>query len=222
LAADEWESGIAAELQDVVEPAPDDALVLVDIPIGLRNAEAAARDCDSAARRLLGNRASSIFNAPLRPVLGLDTYPAANARSREICGKGLSKQSFFIGAKIHEVDVLMRGSEKARGMIRESHPELCFWGLSGGQPMTHGKKTEAGFSERLDLLEALSPGIGHHVESALARYSRKQLARDDVLDAAVLGLVASGVGTLRQVPEEAVIDSCGLPMQITYGYRDPG
>ena len=53
-------------------------LVLVDIPIGLRDTEHEERRCDLEARALLGSRGSSVFPAPCRAALGLATYRAAS------------------------------------------------------------------------------------------------------------------------------------------------
>jgi len=195
--------------------------VFIDIPIGLRDRGTAGRGCDAAARKLLGRRASSIFNAPLRDIIAETDYTAANARSRELSGKGMSKQSFFIMPKICEVDAVMASHPRARDCIVESHPELCFWGVSGGVGLRHGKKTREGFAERLALLEMLRPGIGADVEAVMAAYPRRDVARDDILDAAVLALCANDAVSLRCAPVEPESDATGLPMQIVYGYHEP-
>ena len=217
-----WSSGIEARLADVLATAPADARLFIDIPIGLRDESPEPRGCDSAARRLLGRRSSSVFNAPIRAILGMDDYAAANARSRALSGKGLSRQSFFIAGKIHEVDRLLADDSSARERLVESHPELCFTGLNGGSPMRESKKRMAGYRERLALLESLHPGITGPVEEAVSRYRRRELARDDILDAAVLALVAAGVAEIRCLPADPALDSRGLPMRILYGCRDPG
>lgn len=52
-----------AELFDNSHP----RVVAVDVPIGLL--ERGGRECDAEARRLLGGRRSSVFPAPIRPIL---------------------------------------------------------------------------------------------------------------------------------------------------------
>ena len=100
--------------------------ILVDIPIGLRNDES-ARTCDVEARKLLGNRRSSVFPAPRRAALGATSHSEASERNRHVSGKGLSQQTFHILHKIAEVDTLLRADRRARQVIREVHPEILFW-----------------------------------------------------------------------------------------------
>jgi predicted RNase H-like nuclease len=74
----------------------DCKLVCIDIPIGLSEGDR-PRQCDIAARKVLGvKRASSVFPAPIRACVSYKNYIAANAISRRVTGKGISKQSFSI------------------------------------------------------------------------------------------------------------------------------
>ena len=70
-------------------------------------------------------------------------------------------------------------------MVREVHPELCFWGLNGGQAMLHRKKTRDGFAERMAILERMLPESARTAREALAKYLRRDVARDDIADALV-------------------------------------
>jgi predicted RNase H-like nuclease len=118
--------------------------------------------------------------------------------------------------KIREVDTFLRAREDARGKIREVHPEVCFWGLSGS-PMRHNKKTSAGFSERRDLLMGLYPHTEAIVGDALEKWFRKEVAKDDVLDAlaaAVTGYL--GADSLKTLPATPERDGIGLPMEMVY------
>jgi predicted RNase H-like nuclease len=161
-------------------------------------------------------RTSSIFSAPIRPITGIKDYGQANSESKRLSGKGLSKQSFNITPKIHEVDQLMNSHAKARGMIREVHPEVCFYGLAGCRPMRHGKKTKEGFAERLDLLANLQPELEQVVKNALALYPRKMVAPDDILDALVCAITARLDDHWKTVPTVPEVDSKGLPMEMVY------
>ncbi len=191
--------------------------IFIDIPIGLRDQEGHARRCDAEARKLLkAPRASSVFPAPLRAILGEPDYESARAKSRELAGKSPSRQTFGIVPKIRQVDQLLQQDLPARLRLKEVHPELCFWGLAGGYPMQHGKSTPAGFEERIAALENHYPGARSLVDKAIAEFPRKEVARDDVVDALVCAVVASMPVHWQTVPAEPELDSTGLPMQIVY------
>jgi len=209
--------GTVARLCDLLKRVPSGSRIFVDIPIGLRDDSGVARLCDQQARRLLSPlRTSSVFSAPIRSITGIKDYGQANRESKRLSGKGLSKQTYNIMPKILEVDHLMNSDAQARGMIREAHPEVCFYGLAGCRPMRHAKKTRDGFAERLALLASLRPGIEQVVETALARYPRKMVAPDDILDALVCAVTASMAENWKTVPSVPEIDSKGLPMEMVY------
>jgi len=115
------------------------ATVLVDVPIGLAD-DRAARAPEREARTLLGERRSSVFNVPIRPILGLD-YPEANERQKAAIGKGLQQQTHNIAAKIREIDEFLRDEDTGatQDTLREAHPEVCFWALNGRKPMRTSK-----------------------------------------------------------------------------------
>lgn len=208
--------GFAPHIGAILAQATTADRVLIDIPIGLLECGPEGRLCDVQARRLLGPRASSVFNAPIRGVLDQQSYAEANAFSRELAGKGLSKQTWNICAKIREVDSVLRTDTKARSILREAHPELCFYGLAGGKPMLHNKKTGDGFGERLALLERHLPSAAEFLASALACYPRSRVARDDIVDAMVCALTGSLCKYWRSVPASAERDAEGLEMKMVY------
>ena len=125
-------------------------LVAIDIPIGLP--DAGPRRCDQESRRLLGSRRSSVFPAPIRPVVESRTYTEANEAGRRAQGKGLSKQAWAIVPKIREVDAALRGDARLGDKVKEVHPELCFTVMNAGQPMAYPKRTQPGQAERTRLL----------------------------------------------------------------------
>jgi predicted RNase H-like nuclease len=177
----------------------------VDIPIGL--SDGPPRQCDQDARRLLGERRSSVFPAPVRAVLGARSYEAALARSRKASGVGLSKQAWNLVPKIAEVDRLLDPTRQ--GYVFEAHPEAAFAAIHGS-PMAHSKKSRAGRDERLAVLGPLVPGIG-----ALVARPPRGAAADDVLDAAVVALTAKAVldGKAHRLGERRH-DAKGLVMEI--------
>jgi predicted RNase H-like nuclease len=206
--------GVVHALSEIVTIAPEHSRVFVDIPIGLQDS-AGTRQCDVMARRLLRSpRASSVFSAPIRAVVGESDYLTANATSKRLSGKGLSKQAFAITPKIKEVDDLMRTNSKARSIVREVHPEICFYGFAGGHPMKHKKSRHEGFKERLKVLSGLRPDADIVVAQALTAYLRKDVAKDDILDALVAAL--TGLSETRTVPESPELDSSALPMEMVY------
>jgi predicted RNase H-like nuclease len=191
------------------------ALILVDIPIGLP--ENSKRQCDVQARKLLKERASSVFPVPCRQAVYAATYEKACMINQKRLGVKLSVQTWNITGKILEVDDLLCKNKKARQSIRESHPEICFRALAGGRPMAHYKKNEQGFSERRNLLKSVNPATEKIADFALDGFLRKDLARDDILDAIVLAVSASaGIKALVSIPNNPPRDAMGLPMEITY------
>jgi predicted RNase H-like nuclease len=138
---------------------PDLACIAIDIPIGLLDG---SRACDKAARKLLGQpRGSSVFPAPCRASLSARNDADANAINLRLTGRGLSQQAFGIVPKIREVDDAI--TPECQRWAFEVHPEVCFWALAGGRPMTHRKKIPAGVDERLALLRGVFPDIEWHL-----------------------------------------------------------
>ena len=208
--------GIVRTLDELVRNTREPALVLVDIPIGLPDGSG-GRECDREARRVIGPRRSSVFSAPARAVLDATGYEDAKRRSRTAAGGGLNKQAFAIVPKCREVDELLRADAGARRIVRETHPEVCFWALAGRKPMKHGKKTEEGWKERIAVLNRLRPASGQEIEGMLGRFRRREVARDDAVDAMAAAVTASAdAAALRTLPSEPPTDSVGLPMEMVW------
>ncbi len=190
----------------------------VDIPIGLQGSGAAERTCDREARRALGRpRGSSVFPAPARASLCAGDFNEALMINRRLTGRGISKQSWLIAPKIRIVDDALQNNIALRGVLHESHPEVCFWALNGATPMRHSKKTVAGRNERLALLRRFLPDMDALYAEAMKRYQRKQVAVDDILDTVVLAVSASlGESAYRTFPETPLRDAAGLKMQIVF------
>ena len=118
---DRWSIRKVRTLSEIFDSDLGFEVVGVDVPIGLCDAyETGGRTCDREARKRLQKRASSVFPAPVRPVLAASLFEDACARSRASApsGKAISKQTFFILPKIREVDDLLR----ARPNLREVDP----------------------------------------------------------------------------------------------------
>ena len=208
--------GIAASFGELAASLPDHSRVFIDIPIGLIDRGENGRACDSDARRLLGPRRSSIFSPPCRAVLKASTYDEARIISQQSIGKKLSKQSFFITPKIREVDeFLLQGNRKIT--VREVHPELAFWALNGRQAMQYNKKLQAGFDERLALLKLFIADADSLINAVMQHYARKDVLRDDIVDAMVCLVVSrTSDEALQTVPAVVPNDSMGLAMEIVF------
>ena len=211
-----------AGFRELLEHYQDSKLVLVDIPIGLPHGPG-GRNCDREARKRLGTRGPTVFPTPTRQAVrqaarSPNDYKAAADVEQRITGKRITKQSFAICGKIAEVDeVVVTRAKGGRPVVREVHPELCFWALSGGQPMNSRKKTREGLEERLDVLRTVEPQTQAIFERARSKFQRRFVAADDIIDAlaaAVIGYRSDGV--LQTVPEFPPTDARGLPMEIVF------
>lgn len=215
---DELELGIFETILQLWQTYSTAKWILIDIPIGLPSKEIKTRPCDRAARQVLRpKRHHSIFSPPCREALAAANYPEAGRINLGVCDRKISKQVWHISQKIKEVDELMSTHPAARDKLRETHPEVCFWSLAGKQPMTHYKKSPEGEAERRAVLNNYFGRSSAVIQTALDRYPRKQLARDDILDALVNAATAARLDrNIQTLPPEPVTDTVGLPMQMIY------
>lgn len=209
---------VATNLEELLTTLPPNARVYIDIPIGLLDKGGEGRECDRIARKALGSpRSSSVFSAPAHSVLFAENYDDAKRRSLAAIGKMLSQQAFAITPKILEVNNYLAADQTSGCLVREIHPEICFWGLNNRQAMKHTKKRLPGFEERMKVLGKFILNIQAIVEGPLQKYTRSVVARDDILDALV-GLVVASTSEekLKTMPPKPKIDSRGLPMEMVY------
>ncbi|AKB24868.1 hypothetical protein MSMTP_1399 [Methanosarcina sp. MTP4] len=126
-----------------------------------------------------------------------------------------------------------------RDLIWETGPEICFQAFAG-RPMKYSKKKEEGFLERKEVLKKIEKTlknigpladktfsgevpfyevpVDEIIETALSRYRRKDLAKDDILDALVAAFTAK-IGHrygFEYVPPEPDTDAEGLKIQLVY------
>lgn len=216
-----------------------------------RARETAFRTCDEQARGKLGNRKSSVFPVPVREVMealrhcmGLGVRPRndeekkkrrwsevrriLNDRELSVAkGEGrITAQSFAILPKIVEADDLLRGNAKARKIVRETHPEVCFHALVGDDRKerleTFSKKHGLGFLNRVTILESCHRGAKSAIFNACEEWSK--IASDDIVDAMACAVTARIIlnepGARRPLRYDSPKDKKGLPMQIVYACRD--
>ena len=135
---------------------------------------------DAEARTLLKSRASTIFSAPALETLHSDNYTAACEINESICGKKISKQSWFLFSKIKEArTIFCKPNKKIK--LYEVHPELSFMAMNDMREIELGKKTNEGFKMRYKLVRKLFPKF--NFEKIRASFKRCDVADDDILDA---------------------------------------
>jgi len=204
---------LAPALDEVLARAAEgDALVVVDMPIGLP--ASGPRRCDLEARRWIGRRfASSVFPAPVRAVLDAPhEYHRACEASARVSGRRLSRQVFHLLPKIRALDAGLSPAVQTR--VREGHPELTFR-LLHGAPLVDSKHTAEGLLLRRRLLA--QAGAAVDPQAIRQDIGRRQVGVDDVLDAVACLLTAHRLraGTALELPlHETEVDERGLRMTI--------
>lgn len=220
---------VVASFADIARAPERPAVIAVDVPIGLpRHSPAKGRLAESAVRRLLGDRKSSVFRIPSRRAVevAVAAEPADPrerflhacdiARKTSDDHKAFAKQSFYILGKIVEVDAYLRGNPSDIGRVFETHPEVVFWRINGEQPLDEPKKVKnrpwpKGLAFRRDLLR--QAGIP---DTALAAAAPEGAAEDDLVDALACLVTARRIhrGLVTSYPQYPPRDEYGLPMAI--------
>ena len=212
-----WSHGVFESAEALVSEHGDARQICIDIPIGLTNEGVKGRKCDELARDLLkAPRAYSVFTTPARPSLAGDTREHASQINFDLTTRKIPIQTWEIMPKIREVDILMSSDPQARKLLIEVHPELSFWALNDQRPMSYPKSEDEGLDERLDVLRRWLPRTTDEIyEDALRSYLRKNVARDDILDALVAAVAGyRSHGKMTNIPEPPEIDPTGLPMRM--------
>jgi predicted RNase H-like nuclease len=183
----------------------DVQLIGIDMPIGL--SDDGVRACDVEARRRLTGAASSVFPAPVRPVLRATTYDEARTTSLAASGRSLSVQTFALVPAIRSLDDAL--GDPAYPRVHEVHPELSFRALDGR--VTDRKASGRGLAQRIRALEAVMD-----VLDALA-VAPERLPVVDALDACAAAWSAQRIceGHAESVGDGRR-DSRGRPMRISW------
>jgi predicted RNase H-like nuclease len=204
--------GIFPRIETLIRSQPELQIIAIDIPIGL--SEIGPRTCDIEARRVLGKgRGSSVFSAPIRPMLAANSYREACDIGFQIEGRKLSYQTWGILPKIREVDTLLQIEHKLREKMFEVHPEVSFFFLGGECRLLYGKKALPGHEERLRLLE---PFFRDWLQAALSERQKPICAIDDILDAFAVLWTAERImfEKAQFLPHKNIQDATGLRMAI--------
>jgi len=216
-----WEVEIFPDFAALWSRHRDSALILVDIPIGLPEA-ANDRACDRAARAVLGSRRASVFPVPCRAAVYAPDYDVAIRINEQVTGKRIFRATWNLIPRMRQVDELLLADPQTRRVIREGHPEVLFWGLNQGRPMTFRKKDARGERERLGVLQNVYPRAGRIFHQAWESLPAGGAVRDDLLDALAAAVTALvGIDRLATLPPAPPRDARGLPMEMVYSFPDP-
>jgi predicted RNase H-like nuclease len=213
----DYQLGIVENISELFSKFTQIDEVLIDIPIGLWNDGYKPRACDVEARKKLKPRGSTVFPAPLRPCLFGASYTDACQISERLSGKKLSQQAYNIFEKIKQVDNYLLEHPEIRTIIKETHPEVGFCMLNAGQPLLSKKKDSLGLEERLELLTSTLGFAETVYHEAISHFKRKQLAKDDIVDALMcLAISMAPEVTRKTIPEKPEYDDSGIEMAIHY------
>jgi predicted RNase H-like nuclease len=214
----ELQYALFSSIREVVDTFPGAERICIDIPIGLPWDEYPIRDCDRLARSVLGrDRRSSVFPVPCRAAV----HARSPAEARELnlvqLRRSLSAQALAIRCRIAEVDVLLTTEQSSKSVIREVHPEVCFWALGAQSLVAHRKSTPAGIKERLHVVGSYTIDAPRLLQTVLAEWPRRSVAVDDVLDALVAWITAQAPeSAIRRLSGTPGIDQLGLAMEMLY------
>ncbi|WP_185984214.1 DUF429 domain-containing protein [Aureimonas mangrovi] len=215
---------------DLLAALPDDALIAVDMPIGLpERIDGPGRAAEKAARPHLAMRQSSVFSIPARAAVELwpglfhdelhrrESHAAASALARTLSDppRGVSIQGYMLFGKILEIDALLRESPALTERVIESHPEMAFRAMNGGVPAMRPKKVKNRPNpDGLDEREALLAVAG--ISRAAFAHVPPGTGRDDLLDALAMLVTARrhAQGLAVSYPDPPDRDAHGLPIAI--------
>lgn len=145
-AAVEWT--VAQDVAAVLGTTSDCVAVGVDMPLSMPTC--GYRTSEIEAKQFLGPARSSIFHTPVEAVLDAETYEQACVISREITGKAISKQTWFLLPGVRS----WRNATYDPERVVEVHPE-CAFRLMAPNTVFASKKTGRGAGQRLAALSRL-------------------------------------------------------------------
>ncbi|MEP7210337.1 MAG: DUF429 domain-containing protein [Alphaproteobacteria bacterium] len=142
-----------ADFSDLMREAPDGAIILADMPLGLSDiTEAGGRLCERECRAFLKGKTSSVFSTPSRAALEAATREKAGEIVRRDLPHriGVTLQLWNIRQKILELDAALAGNRRPVRIL-ETHPEAIFATLNGGAPALATRTLTADSATDTDL-----------------------------------------------------------------------
>jgi predicted RNase H-like nuclease len=192
---------LISPFSEVVDQRPTFAAIALNAPVGYLDLGAAGgRTCDREARAILGaKRGSSIQSAPIRSA----------TNELEFLPDHLDAISKTLLPRYREVAAEMAPFRQRT--VYEVHSDLCFYELNEGEPMKWSKQSEAGLSERREVLRSKFPSSDRILSAEVPGASASHL-----ID------VAAFVWTARRIfaraairlPQDPEWDEQGLRMEI--------
>lgn len=221
IGAGEFRLLLSSSFTELMSFAAPGATVAVDMPIGLPRS--GRRACDIQARQILGpKKQASVFYAPPACVLTAATHQEAADAAEQQTGKRISIQAWNLVPKIKEVaewialDSSAEQGSASAALVNETHPELCFLRMNGGNAVIEPKKTASGQEARRRLLMSdayeyeVSTQVKQQLKSA-ARMRQGQViaAVDDTLDAyaALSAARRHAAGVAEVLPKEKMLSA---------------
>ena len=198
-------------LKELTEEIPFDSC-LIDMVIGLQGSAEQIRP-DSAARKILKGRASTVFPAPCRKAVYGKTKEERQEANVQVLHKKFISQTDAIIPKMREVDEFLQANPSYKNVIQESHPEVCFARLKGSVLMT-SKHDPEGIRERAAVIRNYFPDVTE--EWIRSRSAAMKCGEDDVVDSICLAIVANLMlqKKTETIPPEPETDDTGLLMQM--------
>ena len=199
-------------MTQIIESYPTFNQFLIDMAIGLQESANDIRP-DTAARKMIKPRSSTIFPVPSRQAVYKDNETDQRKANISILGRSLAKQSMAIIPKIRELDMFFDKHPEYKNVICESHPELCFARLNN-QVVMSKKKDIVGINERIHILSKYIDVENYKRIRSFAK--TLHCNPDDIIDAVCLAVTASlkDNGNCETVPEKPCMDAKGLFMQM--------
>ena len=113
-------------------------------------------------------------------------------------------------SKIIEANKLI--DPELQNVIKEVHPEVCFWKMGGEVSSLYSKRVTQGREERLNLLSSVG---FDRISDVFSKYPRSEVKLDDIIDAAAAYWTAIRIlkGEAIRLPAMPERDKSGLFME---------
>jgi len=206
-----WSYSVIKSITEVEKKLKASEVNFIDIPLGLETTKS-TRTCDIFLKKILGKKSSTIFNAPIYSLLELSSYKEACSVSQKITGKKISLQTWYIIPKIKDANYFLQKCEN-KDLIKEFHPETGFFILNQKKHLKFSKKEKPGITERIFILNKYIDA-GKIYEKICSETLRKDVARDDILDAICCAVKAKFASKKITIPEISEIDKYGIKKEI--------
>lgn len=216
---DEWAWDLFPSIWSAWQTHSEANQIVVTTPMGLPSPSGSRRECDEAAKRLLGPRHSSVYYAPVRAAV----YETSLTTAKELndpAGFGIQNQAWSHIPRIRELDEFLLAVPAAQSVFHETQPDLCFHALAE-RALQHSRRTEAGIDERLAIIDATAPSVTDPIREAISAFTQPRYAPlvtsvADVLDGFIAAVTADRHPDVATLPISPPQDEHGIPMAIVY------